>query len=209
MTVRKPNSSETADLAAWRVLALRRMPYLASVLFKVVPLFNDETPTLAVDERWRLYVNFEWARSQTPEMVGQGLCHEASHLLGNHSHFAKQMGVTPEKHRQWNAAADAAINDDLRDAGCKELADFGVLPSKIGAPDYETPQFYYRHLDEQQDTSGGGMNGSGEGGDSCGSGSGGAPAPGELGGNGDQGNPSDDDSNGDTAGIGEIGRAHV
>lgn len=202
MTVRTLNPAETADLAAWRVLALRRMPYMASILFKVVPLSSDELPTLAVDKRWRLYINYEWARTQTPEMIGQVLCHEASHLLGNHSHFAEQMGVTPDKYAIWNIAADCAINDDLRDAGCKEMTEFGMLPGKIGCEDYQTPQVYYRHLEKQQEASGGDGGGMpGDGGETCGSGSGGAPAPGELGGEADT---AEGDTNGSSAGVGEV-----
>ena len=65
-----------------------------------------------------------------------------------HAELAKTLGVTSELARISNAAADASINDDLRDAGCEMFADDGgfVLPSTIGAPDFQTYPFYFRHL---------------------------------------------------------------
>ena len=174
---------QSADLAAWRTLALRRMPYLASVLFALRPVACDELPTIAVDAQWRLYVNFGWAAGCTPDFMGQALCHEAGHLLADHARFATPAGVTPAQAVQWNIAADCAWNDDLRDAGCTELTDAGFLPGDIGAADHLTPQAYFRHLQANPPTATGDRSGTLPD-PGCGSGSGGTPIPGELGGAG-------------------------
>jgi intein/homing endonuclease len=46
---------------------------------------------------------------------------------------------------------DAANNDDLIDAGCTSLAEHAMTPSKIGAPDYQTAEFYFDFLKQTQD----------------------------------------------------------
>lgn len=117
--------------------------------------------------------------------------HECCHLLGDHAARADAFGVKIEEARTWNVAADASINDDLRDAGCTAVAKDGVLPGYFGLEDDQTAELYMRHLADRMPKQPQGDGGGSDGGSSdensgggalagCGSGSGGAPEPCEV-----------------------------
>src|SRR5699024_5882408 len=99
------------------------------------------------------------------------LLHEVGHLFGEHATFAKDFGVTDADHRVWNAGADMSLNDDLAAAGCDYIAATGLMPAKIGEPDFQTAQHYFgvlkRMQQQQQQQNGQGSDSdSGSGGDS-------------------------------------------
>lgn len=199
----RPTQPQLAALAQWRALALEQMPYLASILLRLDVWHAPGLGTYAVDERWRLYIDFDHA--MTMETVQQGadsLLHECGHILGEHARIARELGVGPREQYTWNVAADCAWNDDLEAAGCVSLRGIWVTPDQLGEPTGRTPQHYYGVLrgrsrqsqqGDQSDADGSGASqppGQGKGGQSqdgsapyrgCGSGSGGAPAPCELG----------------------------
>jgi predicted metal-dependent peptidase len=132
----------------------------------------------------------------------EALLHECCHLFAHDSERADEHGVAPRDRMTFNVSADCANNDDLIDAGCTSLAEHAMTPSKIGAPDYQTAEFYFDFLkqtqdDDEGDDSQGGQPSSGDGkgqssgnsspGDDsdeewagCGSAAGGEKAPCEL-----------------------------
>ncbi|MEH0110729.1 VWA-like domain-containing protein [Tersicoccus sp. MR15.9] len=137
---------QLAHLQAWRWQAVEKMPYLATLLHSLRPVATTAVDTFAVDKHYRLYVNFDRCIAKGPQFCSEGLLHEAFHLVADHAAAAAQAGVTPDEAAAWNVASDAAINDDLRDAGCDLLAAHGVLPARLGEPDYQTVEHYMAKL---------------------------------------------------------------
>lgn len=173
------------SLAAWRSDALNVMPYFASILFALRPVNAPGLQTFAVDKGYRLYIDFDYVAQWTPRLRAEALLHECGHLFGEHARLAEELGLsTPEQRKDWNLAGDAAINDDLRDAGCDELAAMAVLPKTLGADDYLTPHDYYATVAQQRASQPQPQPGDGQGGQPSSSG-----AP------GDQGQPSDEGGN--------------
>ena len=110
-----------AKLAAARVFAASRYPYLASALFAVPLLPVAGTGTIAVDRRWRILAAPDVVDSMEAQELGRLVVHLVSHLLRDHAARAVAAGVT---------AADA------REAGGRATADGGepgVAPAYEGA----------------------------------------------------------------------------
>ena len=170
-----------AHLKAWRATALEIMPYMAPILFSFRPVNALTVDTFACDAQYRLYINFERVIGLGPRFNAEALLHEAFHVAAQHELLATGMGVKPHQREAWNTAADAAINDDLRDAGCSDVADWGILPKHLGMEDYKSATEYFSTLRDLLPPGG-----SGPGDDGlykgCGSVSGGLAAPCELGG---------------------------
>lgn len=142
----EPTPDQMAYLKAWRVTALEIMPYMAPILFAFRPLNALQVDTYACDEQYRLYINFDRVIALGPQFNAEALLHEAFHIAAQHGLLAREMNVQPHERRLWNTAADAAINDDLRDAGCSELANWGVLPEHLGMPDNKAATEYFNEL---------------------------------------------------------------
>jgi predicted metal-dependent peptidase len=104
-------------LSAGRVVAAGRMPYLSTALFAMVPVLTRELPTFGVDARWRMYANPDFVLTLDPEEVAGAWLHEAGHLLHGHRERWTALAEPQRRHPMFNAAADAAINEELRDAG--------------------------------------------------------------------------------------------
>lgn len=178
-------------LSEWRALALQRMPYFAPILFEMRPLNAPSLGTFAVDRHWRLYIDFDEVASRGSLWCGEALLHEVGHLWYEHSRRAADAGLcTPDGElkssfhgRISNLAGDAAINDDLIEAGCTTLGD-GILPEHFGLPRHETYEFYVAELLKQApqpSEEGGDGDGSGLTASSgCGSGAGNLPQGIEL-----------------------------
>lgn len=196
--VRPVTATQDAMLQRWRALALQRMPYFSPLLFEVVPFDAPGLGTFAVDRGWRLYIDFADVAAQGDLFCSEALLHEVGHLYQDHAGRADGLGLTDARGgfrsqaqaRRSNVAADAELNDDLRDAGCAALAKSCILPQMLGCPDYETYEFYYRHLTKAADDEDSGR--PQDGGDGpgvgevvldrgCGSGAGSAPTSWEAG----------------------------
>lgn len=208
MTVTALSDEQLSDLQAWRAEALIAMPYMASMLMSLRPVNAPGMGTFAVDAHYRLYIDFEAVADWSARLCAEALLHECSHLFADHAARAADVACVADHERPaWNLASDCEINDDLRDAGCDELAGMGFFATKLGEPDYQTAEHYMdviRKKQQQQSSGaqgqrqqGNGQPGQGQspgqtrGGNpyrGCGSCSGGSPAPGEL--------PADDDADG-------------
>lgn len=215
-----PTSDQSTLLAEWRAIALERWPYMASLLLSLSPRNAPGLGTFAVDDAHRLYVDFDAVVGDGSQFCAEALMHECGHLWGEHKVLADEIEQARGEvdRRVMNIGADASINDDWRDAGCRRLAEIGVLPAKLGLPDYQTAQFYYDALrqrqqknqgqqgqsqddgdqgdqpgpgqqgQDEQDEGQGVGSGNGEPYRGCGSGAGGPQAPCELGDGDDNGN---------------------
>ncbi len=184
-------------LAAARLWAATRFPYLATGLFGAQVIADPGSGTVSVDENWRMRADPELTAQWTPAQLGSVLVHHVCHLLRSHGERAQAAGVTatrPGEARDWVRAADAEINDDLVPAGL-DLPGHPVLPRDLGAEDGLLAEQYFTALRDGRRPAPGPRGGLGGGttdrsaheepGDAadgwldCGSGADGVPRPGD------------------------------
>jgi len=176
-------------LAASRLWAATRFPYLASGVFGAQVIAEPGSGTVRVDEGWRMRADPELTAEWTPAQLGSVLIHHVCHLLRTHAERAQAAGVGDGEARTWIRAADAEINDDLMPAGL-ELPGHPVLPEHLGAPDGLLAEQYFdgiRRRGEPAERGWGTMDRSGQSGKGeaagswldCGSGADGVPRPGD------------------------------
>jgi predicted metal-dependent peptidase len=180
-------------LAAARLWAATRFPYLATGLFGAQVIAEPGSGTVSVDSRWRMRADPDLTATWTPAQLGSVLVHHVCHLLRIHADRAQAAGVVAEEAGDWVRAADAEINDDLVPAGL-ELPGRPVLPGDFGVEDGQLAEQYFdvirgtRRPGTSSGRGGGttarsvqGKNGEAAGGWlDCGSGADGVPRPGEA-----------------------------
>jgi len=104
-------------VAAARLWAALRFPYLASALFASTVVAAPRLGSITVDRSWRLYMDPELVDEWTPGEIGSVLVHHVGHLLRDHAGRAQRLGIDGTSEEDWVAAADAEINDDLLESG--------------------------------------------------------------------------------------------
>ena len=100
-------------LAAARLWAATRFPYLATGVFGAEVIADRDSGTVSVDESWRMHADPELTAGWTAAQLGSVLIHHVCHLLRTHGERAQGAGVRPDEAADWIRAADAEINDDL------------------------------------------------------------------------------------------------
>jgi len=131
-------------IQAARIRCVQDRPYLAGLLYRLVPVAKPGIGTLAVDKWMRLY--FDPTCRWTVEQYATVLYHEAGHVLRDHAGREESLGITPDQHLRWNTAADAEINDDLNAEGGMTWPFPVVTPSALGLPDGLFAEEYYDKL---------------------------------------------------------------
>ena len=101
------------SLAAARLWAANRFPYLAQALFAQAVVLQPGTEAFSVDRGWRLHVDPARLTGMDVSAVGAVLVHHTGHLLRDHAARADEAGVGERSSGMWLRAADAEINDDL------------------------------------------------------------------------------------------------
>lgn len=101
------------QVAAARLWAAHRFPYLASALFAAPVLETPGSGGVAADPSWRMYVDPEAVADWTPDELGSVMVHLVGHFLRDHGERANAAGVTDDDAAHWTDAADAEINDDF------------------------------------------------------------------------------------------------
>jgi len=129
-------------LAAARLWAATRFPYLATAVFGAQVIAERGSGAVSVDEGWRMHVDPELTAAWTSAQLGSVMVHHVCHLLRTHGERAQAMGVGPDEADAWVRAADAEINDDLVPAGL-ELPGRPVLPRDLGAADGLLAEQYF------------------------------------------------------------------
>ncbi|MBV9448581.1 MAG: hypothetical protein JO345_22065 [Streptosporangiaceae bacterium] len=129
-------------LAAARLWAAMRFPYLATGVFGATVIAEPGSGTVSVDEGWRMHADPELTGEWTAAQLGSVLVHHVCHLLRTHGDRAKLAGVGPDEASEWVRAADAEINDDLISAGL-DLPGDPVIPRALGQPDGLLAEQYY------------------------------------------------------------------
>src|SRR6185369_10275124 len=118
-------------LAAARLWAATKFPYLATGVFGAQVIADPGSGTLSVDEGWRMHADPEVTADWTPAQLGSVVIHHVCHLLRTHGERAQDTGVRPDEAADWIRAADAEINDDLVPAG-RELPGGPEPPATCG-----------------------------------------------------------------------------
>jgi len=129
-------------LAAARLWAATRFPYLATGVFGAQVSAEPGSGTVSVDENWRMRADPELTAGWTPAQLGSVLVHHVCHLLRTHGERAQGAGVRPDEADDWVRAADAEINDDLVAAGL-DLPGRPVLPRDLRAADGLLAEQYF------------------------------------------------------------------
>ena len=166
-------------LAAARLWAATRFPYLASGVFGAEVIADTGSGAVSVDESWRMHADPELTAGWTPAQLGSVLIHHVCHLLRTHGERAQGTGVRPDEAADWIRAADAEINDDLVPAGL-ELPGHPVLPRDLRAEDGLLAEQYFAGMRRHAGRAAGNQARSGQWLD-CGSGADGIPRPGQGG----------------------------
>ena len=135
-------SSPRLALAAARLWAATRFPYLATGVFGAQVVAEPGSGTVSVDESWRMHADPELTSGWTPAQLGSVLVHHVCHLLRTHAERAQAAGVRPEEAATWIRAGDAEINDDLVPAGL-DLPGRPVLPRDLRARDGLLAEQYF------------------------------------------------------------------
>ena len=129
-------------LAAARLWAATRFPYLATGVFGAEVIADTGSGTVSVDESWRMHADPELTAGWSPAQLGSVLIHHVCHLLRTHGERAQGAGVRPDEAADWVRAADAEINDDLVPAGL-DLPGRPVLPRDLRAVDGLLAEQYF------------------------------------------------------------------
>jgi predicted metal-dependent peptidase len=130
------------NIAAARLWAATRFPYLATGVFGAEVVPDRDSGTVSVDENWRMRADPELTAGWTAAQLGSVLIHHVCHLLRTHGERAQGTGVRPDEAADWIRAADAEINDDLVPAGL-ELPGRPVLPRDLRAEDGLLAEQYF------------------------------------------------------------------
>lgn len=130
-------------LAAARLWASARMPYLASAIFACSAQAAPGSETIGVDRGWRLHVDPAVMDGLSVQQLGRLVLHLCGHLIRDHAARAGRLGVAEQGARsRWNRCADAEINDDLAADGC--VPDPAPeMPSTLGCEPGQLAEAYY------------------------------------------------------------------
>jgi predicted metal-dependent peptidase len=119
---------QTSDAARTRLQAARAhaiaalTPYFGSALSAMVMHEVPSLGTVATDTRWRFYYDPAVVAQWSLGMCAAAWLHELKHNLHRHSERFAALGEPADRHTTFNIAADALINEDL-----KELAHTAVF----------------------------------------------------------------------------------
>ncbi len=135
-------------VAAARLWAVSRTPYLASALFASSVEPNRESGTIGVDRSWRVHADPAVVEAVTVEQLGRLLIHLVGHLVRDHAGRADRLRVAETNQREkWNRSADAELNDDLASDGL--LADLAPdTPENLGCEAGKLAEAYFETGDD-------------------------------------------------------------
>jgi predicted metal-dependent peptidase len=125
-----------------KVKLIRSQPFFAAILLKRQIMWTDQIPTGAIDKNANIILNPKFVEALTVDQCVWLLCHEVCHVA--YMHFARQ-GTRDQL--RWNIAADAVINDTLKEAYIGQ-----VIPNCVDMPGShaETSEAIYNKLPQLQ-----------------------------------------------------------
>jgi len=144
-----PLDLDPMKLAAARLWAVDRHPYLASAVFAAPVLPAPELGRVVIDRWWRVHADPEIVAAASVADLGGELLHLTSHLLRDHASRADAQRFDEEAElHHWVDAADAEIADDFDDL--PRLAPV-VAPEDLDQPDGRLAEEYYRQGSVRED----------------------------------------------------------
>ncbi len=136
-------------VAAARLWAAHRFPYLASALFASPVEIAPGIGGVAADVAWRVYVDPDAVRAWPIETTGSMLVHHVGHLLRDHATRAAETDVRHDL-EGWLRATDAEINDDL--AAGLALPSSQLRPGDLDLVDGRLAEEYFAELRDGRHT---------------------------------------------------------
>ncbi len=138
------NVLDQRKVAAARVFAASRYPYLASALFAAQVHPAEKSGTIAVDRGWQVHADPEVLDPMAVDDLGRLLVHLVSHMLRDHSARAERAGVggADGDPNAWNRASDGEVNDDLAPSGMVPQC-AAEMPAGLGAEEGRLAEQYY------------------------------------------------------------------
>lgn len=124
-------------LAIARISAIKTAPYYRRGLLALVPVLTPGLGTFATDKSWRMYYDPEMVEAWTIPEIAAVWLHELGHQLRDHAERFRNTGDSSQYAPQWNIAADAGINTDLKEMGV-------LLPSPDQRYYSDSTDFYPR-----------------------------------------------------------------
>mgnify|MGYP006273163059 CR=1 FL=1 len=153
------NEIEAFDLDKYIYDLLKNEPFFAEISRHVEKRANKGIPTAGVrvtkDGQFEMLYNPDFFDKLTREQRAGVIKHEFYHLVFGHVTDRLPEGKMTKK---WNIATDLAINSHIRD----ELPDMACVPGRgpfKDLPLYESSEWYYNNLPQQDDKGQGGGDG--------------------------------------------------
>lgn len=129
-------------IAAARLWAASKAPYLSAALFACAPLAAPGSGTVAVDRTWRVHADPDVVSKLAAPELGRLLVHLTAHLLREHAERADQHNIDDERAPWWSTCCDAEINDDLSAAGLLPPV-AATVPAELGFDDGRLAEAYF------------------------------------------------------------------
>lgn len=115
-------------LMAAKARLILSSPFFGSLICKRPPIVSDSIPTAGVDARGKLYINPKFVAGLTVDEAVFLLAHETMHVVWQHA-----LREGDRNHELWNIAADAVINQLLREERIGAFIEGGVdMPQYSG-----------------------------------------------------------------------------
>ena len=129
-------------LQAARLWVMKHRPYYCRALLAcpLIPAEGSPTMSIAMDYRWRIHINEDFAATLTVEEVATTLIHEINHALRNHADRGRR--TAPDAlETWWRMACELEVNDDLHNDGLSLKG--WMLPEMFELKDGHTAEGYY------------------------------------------------------------------
>ncbi len=109
-----------------RIVLRQKVPYLMPLVHRVIVVFTEKIPTMAVNGKGHLFINPGWICTAPSDEVNAGvIAHEIMHIFFRHVSQCAAGELNP---KIWNIATDLAINGLLINSGFE-------LPEECQFPD--------------------------------------------------------------------------
>ncbi len=139
----RPAELDATKLAAARLWAAHRFPYLAAAVFASPVVAAPGSGRVVIDRWWRVHADPAVVDGTDVASLGGELLHLCAHVLRDHAGRADRAGLgQPAELHHWVESADAEIDDDFP-------PDLGRVGHRVGPADLDSPpgrlaEEYYR-----------------------------------------------------------------